>query len=219
MSSRGPLSRLMSALHRPIYESRLRVLVDAITPHLREGDRVLDVGCGVGTLGRALMDGPACPPDVQVDGLERFRRGGEPIPVTQYNGVTIPFEDQSHDVVIVADVLHHEEQPDRLLSECARVARRLLIVKDHIVQGPLAQQRIAFMDWAANAPYGVECLYRYNTPAEWTAVAQRHGFEVVEERSAMDLYPFGWNLVFGRRLQYFAALRPRAEGPANAARA
>ena len=47
----GVIRSLMRAAHAPIYASRLRVLVEAITPNLRPGDRVLDVGCGVGTLG------------------------------------------------------------------------------------------------------------------------------------------------------------------------
>ena len=33
-------------------------------------------------------------------------------------------------VARIADVLHHEEDPDALTRECARVARRFLILKD-----------------------------------------------------------------------------------------
>ena len=117
---------------------------------------MLDVGCGFGALGRAILDSRACPPRVSVLGLERVKRGGgELIEVQAYDGVT--------------DVLHHEEEPDRLISECARVSRRLLIIKDHKLDGPLARWRVQFMDWAANVPYAVPCLYRYNTPDEWAA--------------------------------------------------
>lgn len=47
-TARGPLAPIMTAMHKPVYRARLRALVDLITPHLREGDRVLDVGCGPG---------------------------------------------------------------------------------------------------------------------------------------------------------------------------
>lgn len=194
----------MAVLHRPVYAARLRELVRRIVPHLREGDRVLDVGCGNGALGKALLNAPGRPANLSVTGLERFQRGGEPIEVIPYDGVTIPAADRTYDIVILADVLHHEEDPDRLIAECIRISKRLVIVKDHQLRGPLALPRISFIDWAANAPHGVRCLYRYNTPAQWRATPGRHGARIAQELAAMNLYPPVLNLLFGRRLQYMA---------------
>lgn len=202
-----PLSSLMSALHRPVYESRLHHLSNAILPHLKQGDRVLDVGCGVGTLGHTIMNHSSAPQGVVVEGLERVVRGGEPITVHGYDGVTMPFANRAYDVVIVADVLHHEPEPDRLLAECIRVSRRLVIIKDHQIKGFLAQQRVSFMDWAANAPYGVPCLFRYNTPEQWTQTLARHQLEVEKRHDGMKLYPVLVGLVFGSSLQFMAVAR------------
>jgi len=212
----NPINKLMHAMHRPVYESRLRELVRRITPHLHEGDSVLDVGCGVGTLGQALLDAPDRVAGLEVRGLERVKRGGEPIEVLEYDGGDIPLEDNSCDVVILADVLHHEPDFDRLLGECVRVSSRLIIIKDHVIAGPMAQRRISLIDWAANAPYGVPCLYRYNTPGEWRAIHARFGLEPIEELTSMQLYPPIVNLLFGRRLQYFAALERAAGAPVSA---
>jgi SAM-dependent methyltransferase len=214
---RGPAASLMSALHRPIYRARLRALTGLILPHLCPGDRVLDVGCGFGELGAALMAHPGCPSRVAVEGLERVKRGGEKIPVAEYDGRTIPFADGAYHAVILADVLHHEPDPDRLLAECARVASRVVLLKDHARNGLLAQQRISLIDWAANAPYGVPCLYRYNSVDEWRAVAARHGLRTAGERTSINLYPPVVNALVGRSLQYFAALeKPTPPTPANA---
>ena len=208
---------VMSALHGPIYRHRLRALVDAIVPHLNEGDEVIDVGCGNGTLGASIMADPSCPKGVRVRGLERFPRGGEPIEVIPYDGTRMPLEDGAVDVVIVADVLHHEPDPDHLAAECARVVGRRLIVKDHLVKGLLAQQRISFIDWAANAPYGVPCLYRYNTPAGWAEFREKLGMEPVEERQGMHVYPPLFEQIFGGGLHYFAVLRQRGGAGVTAA--
>lgn len=202
------LRPLMARLHAPIYASRLRELVRVITPHLRENDRLLDVGCGNGTLAKALLDAPHAPAGLRAEGLERHPRGDEPIPVTGYDGGRFPFDDDAFEVVTIADVLHHEPEPDALLAECGRVARRLVIVKDHQIKGVLAKPRISLIDWAANAPYGVKCLFRYNTPAQWTETHRRQGFSVVDEIGSMPLYPPVVNLLFGRSLQYMAVLAP-----------
>ena len=213
MGEGGILGGLMKRLHGPVYASRLRELVRRIAPYLEPGDRVLDVGCGTGALGGALLASPASPPDLEVHGLERVRRGDEPIPVTAYDGRTIPFGDASFDVVLLADVLHHEPDPHLLIDECARVAGRLLIIKDHKVEGPLAWSRVALMDWAANAPHGVPCLYRYNTRAEWSDWHRRHGLEVEDEVTSMRIYPPPYDWIFGGKLQYMAVLRVGARSP------
>jgi ubiquinone/menaquinone biosynthesis C-methylase UbiE len=201
------LSGVMKKLHRPVYEARIRELVSQIARWLKPGDRVLDVGCGYGTLGRAILDSPHCPAGVSVRGLERVKRGGEAIEVDGYDGQKLPYDDRSFDVVIIADVMHHEPDPDRLIEQCVRVSRRFVIIKDHKVDGLLAQQRISLIDWAANAPYGVPCLYQYNTAKAWAESHKRHRLTPEFELQSMNLYPHGFNLLFGRKLQYFAVLR------------
>lgn len=198
---------LMAVLHRPIYVNRLNELARCITPHLKSGDQVLDVGCGSGMLGKALLDSHYCPNNVSVRGLERFKRGGEPIDVEIYDGVKFPYNDKTFDVVILADVLHHEGNQDHLLRESIRVSKRLLIIKDHQLNGPFAWLRVSFIDWAANSPYGVPCLYQYNTPTQWNSLRHHYGLGLVKEHAAMQLYPSGVNLFFGGKLQYMAVLQ------------
>ena len=86
------LKRLLSKLHAPVYRKRLEVLTSLLLPHLREGDAVLDVGCGSGQLGIELMErAKEKMIHVRVSGLERFPRGDEPILVTRYDGRRFPF--------------------------------------------------------------------------------------------------------------------------------
>ena len=157
----------MKRLHKPIYASRIQELVRRLTEHLHPGDHVLDVGCGAGELGAALMDSSDCPSGVVVSGLELVSREAELIPVREYDGHEIPYSSNTFDVVILADVLHHAQHPHKLIDECARVTRRQLIIKDHKLDGILAKPRVALLDWAANMPYDTSLLYRYNTAQQW----------------------------------------------------
>lgn len=199
------LRSLLRIFHKPIYEHRQQVLVKLISPHLKPGARVLDIGCGFGHLGRALMD--ASNGQVQVEGLESVTRGNELIPITAYEGTRIPFPDGTFDAVIVADVLHHDHDQERLLREAARVSRNLVIIKDHLRDGLMAQQRISFLDWAANAGYNVPCLYKYNNLQEWRAIVGKLSSGIVEERTSIDVYPPVFNELLGKGLHYFVVFR------------
>jgi SAM-dependent methyltransferase len=207
MGRTGITNLVMRKCHAPIYIYRLRELARQVVPHLVYGDRVLDVGCGFGALGKAIMEMASCPSRVKVVGLEQCKRDNELIDVKAYKGDKIPYDDGTFDVVILADVLHHESNPHKLISECARVSRRLLIIKDHKIDGWFAKKRVSFIDWAANDPYGVKCLYRFNSAQEWRKWHQQHGLVVEQELMSMRLYPPIVNLLFGGRLQYMAVLR------------
>jgi SAM-dependent methyltransferase len=200
---------LLKLIHKPIYARRLAVLASKLISHLETGDKVLDIGCGSGMLGEAVLKYRGCPNGVTYRGLEKSKRGGEPIEVLEYKAGQLPFVDQAFDVVILADVLHHEEQKDFLLSEAARVSKRVLVVKDHKPEGFLGFWRVCFLDWAANNPYEVKCLYRYHTREEWRVMFEEHGLIPISEETSLDLYPPLFNFLFGRRLQYFVVLQRR----------
>ena len=204
------MKALLRRLHAPVYERRLKALVEVLGDCIPRGESLLDVGCGGGALGGALVDVKG----LEVRGLETNVREGCPIPVDAYDGETIPQGDNSVDNVLLADVLHHEESPAHLLREAARVARNRVIVKDHKTGSPLSWPRIALIDWAANAGYGVRCLFRYPTLTGWHDLFMECDLSIQEERASLDLYPPLLNLFFGKRLQYLAVLHPMAPDPA-----
>lgn len=192
------------AHRRWVWPQRMEGLVRMIQPRLRPGDRVLDVGCGNGEFGRLLMEHPASPESLDFRGVEPegLVRPGTAIPVEAFDGVNLPFEDDAFDVVLLTDVLHHAAQPGPLLAECVRVARRRVIIKDHVIYGRWDRARLGFSDWLANVIHGVPCTFGYLSRDGWQAIAAQAGARLVEPSWGPRQYD--WALLerlFGGRLQ------------------
>jgi SAM-dependent methyltransferase len=83
--------------------------------------RVLELGAGSGWQARELAQRgwPVEAIDVAGSTYERDRV----FPVVEYDGRTIPFPDDSFDVVFSSNVLEHVEELDRLQADIARVLR------------------------------------------------------------------------------------------------
>ena len=187
-----------------VFPRRARVLSDHLGSLVRDDDTsLLDVGCGDGMIARMIHERR---PDVSVRGVDVLVRPRSYIPVTAYDGEHLPFEDGSVDDVMLVDVLHHTDDPTVVLRECARVARRAVLVKDHLLKGFLAQSTLRFMDWVGNARHGVRLPYNYWPPARWKSAFAECGLRVAHIRTRLDLYPVPLNFVFERSLHFVARL-------------
>lgn len=100
---------------------------------VRPGDRVLDVGCGTGTLAIAMKrrvgrSGVVCGIDASPEMIARARRKAAKARVDVSFDVAIvealPFGDASFDVVTSTLMLHHLPMPVR--QQCVREIRRVL---------------------------------------------------------------------------------------------
>ena len=189
-----------------VFKRRVRVLADAVVGALRPLDgalTVLDVGCGDGQI--AGLVGERLPGS-RVEGIEVLRRERTVIPTRIFDGLTIPHADKSFDAVTIVDVLHHAADPRALLREAARVARRAVVIKDHLREGVLAGPTLRFMDYVGNAPHGVRRRYTFWTRPEWDGVWNETGLAVESWDSVARLYPAYASWVFGRGLHFVARL-------------
>ena len=107
----------------------------ALNRFVREGDAVLDVGCGIG-YGLNLLAvraGSVTGIDIDAKAVEHCRRhvlGKNPkvADVTIYDGSTLPYADESFDVVTTIDVIEHVPEYDAFVAELLRVARRAVLI-------------------------------------------------------------------------------------------
>ncbi len=199
---------LLNAVHGgAVFNRRVRVLAQHLAAAIPGPGSVLDLGAGDGSIAAAVM---GLRPDLAISGVDVMLRPVRHIPVSLYDGDTLPFADRSFDHVTIVDVLHHTEDAAAVLSEAARVARRSVVVKDHLLEGLLAGPTLRFMDWVGNRGHDVVLPYNYLTEAEWRSAFARAALEIAARNARLGLYPapFGW--AFDRRLHFVATLLPRA---------
>lgn len=120
---------------------------------LRERPRsVLDIGCGRGELLAWVARGEVAHPearreDLRVVGveadpdraLEATSRGAF---VARASAEALPFRDASFDWVVIRHVLHHLEDPKRVVREAARLARSGLVIAEPWRDPALAEQAL-----------------------------------------------------------------------------
>ncbi len=186
-----------------VFGRRIRVLAKELADVIPQGAKVLDVGCGDGSIAKLLMDAR---PDVAIEGIDVLVRPITHVPVTEFDGKTIPFADKTFDVVMFVDVLHHTEDPTVLLGEARRVARRAVVLKDHCKDGVLANTTLRFMDWVGNARHGVVLPYLYWPEARWRDAFRELGLTAEEWRPKLHLYRWPLSMVFDRKLHFVARL-------------
>jgi SAM-dependent methyltransferase len=199
----GRIYAATSVAHAPVFARRIEVLAAHFADLLPRDAAVLDVGAGDGLLAKRLMERR---PDVRIQGVDVLVRPETFIPVREFDGTTLPLADRSVDAVMLVDVVHHAADQAALMREVARVARGVVVIKDHFVRGVLAQPTLRFMDWVGNARYGVSLPYAYWTPAQWDAAFRDARLRVLQQREQLGLYPWPASLVFERGLHFIAVL-------------
>ncbi len=190
---------LVGTLHRRfVFGRRTMVLANHLSRLIPRHSRVLDVGCGDGTIDQLIT---ARREDISIQGIDPLVRSSARIPVSKFDGETLPFSNTSFDVVMFVDVLHHINDPSILLREAARVGTTLLI-KDHFSGSTLANCTLRLMDWIGNAHYGVPLPYNYWSKPKWIAVFDSLGLQVREMKVKLQLYPVPFSWFFDRNLHF-----------------
>lgn len=187
-----------------VFPRRVSVLARRLSSLIPDGARVLDLGCGDGTLGRAVQ---SLRPDVAMQGADVLIRANPLIPVDPFDGEKLPYNDGAFDAVMMVDVLHHAKDPMTILREASRVSRAVLLIKDHLSDPWLAVPRLRLMDFVGNAHHGVALPYNYWTRERWRLVFRQVGLTEDARVERLGLYAWPAALIFEDGLHFLARLR------------
>jgi ubiquinone/menaquinone biosynthesis C-methylase UbiE len=196
--TKGPVRNAFIKLHQKISHSRrVDLLSKKISSYidnqfLDAGKiKCLDVGCGDMSIEENIS---RFNPKIVwncidiYDLPENLTGNRQWINYQKFDGVHIPFDDRSMDIVLLCDVLHHaREEAENLLRESARVGK-VVIIKDHFEYSLYSRTMLKFMDFIGNWGYGVILPDKYLTKESFEYMYQKAGLRVKTIDIGIDLY-------------------------------
>jgi SAM-dependent methyltransferase len=141
-----------------VHRRRVAVLAKYLSAMIEPGSSVLDIGCGDGKLDCLLVEKVE---GMRIEGAEIQPRADCAITCRAFDGVHLPFADESFDGCMFVDVLHHAPDAAAILREARRVSKKFILIKDHLAESALAHFRLRVMDWVGNRAHGVALPYNY----------------------------------------------------------
>jgi SAM-dependent methyltransferase len=200
----GKHIQLLGKMHgQLVHNRRVSVLAKGLAGVVPPSSTLLDVGCGDGTIAKLVSQSV---PGVEVAGAEYSPRPECVIPCTGFDGAHLPFPDKSFDGCMFVDVLHHTLDPLTVLRDAARVARKFIVIKDHLDENALDHWTLRLMDWVGNKPHGVVLPYAYLSSAQWKKLYSDAGLTEEKTNRKIPLYAAPFSFIFGRSLPFISLL-------------
>jgi hypothetical protein len=165
--------KIIIKLHRRIsHKNRVEILSQKLMVYCHEivdcktDVKCLDVGCGdLGIMNNlsSVVAGTTWEGLDIYDLPENLRRNKKWINYKKFNGKDLPYEDDTIDIVLFCDMLHHDSKNMYpLLSDAKRVGK-FIIIKDSFEYSIYSRVMLKIMDFIGNWGYGVPLPDKYFT--------------------------------------------------------
>ncbi|MCH7828868.1 class I SAM-dependent methyltransferase [Patescibacteria group bacterium] len=162
---------------------RAKQLVGKLEHFLQDGESVLDIGAGGGWNGERIHQEKKCNVTL-LDISSNLNR--TQLPLLLYDGTTIPFADNSFDTSLLLFVLHHCQDPAKVLKEAVRVSKKRVIIMEDTFGSWFGRILLCCYDTFENFPaLLVEPSYKMNLPhnfkkvPEWKEAFEHLGLKLV----------------------------------------
>lgn len=151
---------------------------------------VLDVGSGRGYIAKEISkDGK------KVQCLDIKDHNLTDLSLKIYDGKKIPFRANSFDTVLVCYVLHHAANPISLLKECAKVAKKRIIIFEDNADSLLTKP----LDILFNRLHGVDTPLNFRNISEWINEFKKSGLKITKIKRGVEkqwFYPGVEHIMF-----------------------
>ena len=177
-------------MRNKILTKRAKDLVFRIHPYLNKTERILDLGAGTCHISRELecLGHTVTPVDVTNQSWIKTIQSAE------YNGKNLSFPDHHFDTVILITILHHTKNPEEIVAEAARVAKKVIIIED-LVCNPFHKWITSVWDSLLNLEF-FNHPHSNKTDREWRALFAKHTLHLCDVQQK-------WSFIFMWQVTYY----------------
>lgn len=154
---------------RPLLLTKAKKINDCCREFLN--GKMLDVGAG-----RCYIAGEIEKKnDVNITCLDVKNLSQTGRKVTVYDGKKMPFNKNEFDTAMISYVLHHCEEPIKVLKEAVRVTKGNIVIFEDTKPSAF----VNMMDFLSNKLRGVETPFKFRTEKEWLAIFKKLNLKIV----------------------------------------
>jgi ubiquinone/menaquinone biosynthesis C-methylase UbiE len=167
-----------------IYDRAAKRMCLDCAEFIKEGDKILDLGCGSGIVAKNFQDFFK----TEILGVDIEDKRIFPIPLQLIDGKLLPFDDLKFDVILISYVLHHTKDPEKLLLESKRVGKRIIIFED-LPEGVFSKLRCSFHEKSYNLLFQRKNQkFTFKTEKEWKDLFRKLRLKVVSQKRISGLF-------------------------------
>lgn len=168
---------------RPLLLIKAKKINDCCSEFLR--GKVLDVGAGRCYIAEEI--GKKKNIEVTCLDVKNLSQTGRKVAV--YNGKKMPFRNNEFDTTLISYVLHHCEEPIKVLKEAMRVTKGNIVIFEDTKPSAF----VNMMDFLSNKLRGVETPFKFRTEREWLSIFKKLNLKIAAVKHNVErewFYPF-----------------------------
>jgi ubiquinone/menaquinone biosynthesis C-methylase UbiE len=172
---------MLKQIIRNLNKNRAETVVSRVNPFLTTATKLIDIGSGTGDVAILLKKQGKEVTPVDVANFHWYRNL-QPI---IYDGITLPFPDQTFDTALILMVMHHTPNPNKIFAEASRVANEIVVIETSYTN-LIHKIYTVVTDLIGNLQI-VGFWNSYKTDESWKSFFITHGFGIKECHKYWDL--------------------------------
>ena len=168
-----------------VYERAAKKMCQDCQDFIKKKSKILDLGCGSAIIAKVFQNFF----QAELIGVDVNDRRIFPIPFEIINGKSLPFPENSFDVVLIAYVLHHSQDPFLLLKEAKRVTRDKILIYEDLSEGFFSKLFCKFHGISFDSLFQNRHQTSFKSEKEWQELFENLGLKLIFQKKVSFLNP------------------------------